>query len=53
MLAEILAALVGPIAKLVENAISDNYDKEAELKAMLEMARAISDARMKVLLQPK
>ncbi len=50
MIAEILLAIAGPIAKIIENAISDSYDKQKELQALLDMGRAISDAREKALL---
>jgi hypothetical protein len=50
MIEAILIAIAGPIAKLVENAIGDSYDKDVELQALLDMGRAISDARAKALL---
>ncbi len=49
-MAELLAALALPLAKIIENALSDSYDKDKELQAMLEMGRAISDARMRLIL---
>lgn len=48
---EILMALIGPISKLIENALSDDYDKARELDAMLELEKAIYDARMRNLLK--
>lgn len=45
-IAEALAALLPSLAKIIENAISDTYDKDAELQAMLDMQRDIADARV-------
>lgn len=50
---EILIAIAGPIARIVENATSDNYDKQKELDAMLDLEKAVYDARMRALLQKK
>jgi len=52
-IASILAALAGPLAELIENAISDDYDKEKELQALLKIGRAVSDARIAHLLRKK
>jgi len=41
------------VARLVENAISDDYDKQKELDAMLALEKAIYDARIKALLHKK
>ncbi len=49
MIEQILLAIAGPVAQIIENAISDNYDKNKELQALLDMGRAISDAREKAL----
>lgn len=51
MIAAILSAIAGPIADIIENATSDNYDKEKELQALLRLGRAVSDARIAHLLK--
>lgn len=50
VLEEALLALAPGIAKLLATAIASEYDKDAELKAMLEMQRALADARVRRLL---
>lgn len=45
-----LTAILPGIAKLIENAIGDSYDKEAEKQAMLDMSRALADARVDAVL---
>lgn len=47
MLEEVLAALIPGLAKLIESALSDDYDQEKELQAMLTMQRALADARVR------
>ncbi len=51
MIAAILSAIAGPLAEIIENAVSDNYDKNKELQAMLKLGRAVSDARIAHLLK--
>lgn len=46
-IAAILAALSGPIAKLIEVVLSDIYDAEAERQAMLDLQAAIYQERLK------
>lgn len=41
------------VARLIENATSDDYDKQKELEGMLALEKAIYDARMKALLHKK
>ncbi len=53
MVEAILAAIAGPLAQIIENAMSDNYDKDKELQAMLDLGRAIADARLRVILAKK
>lgn len=52
-IASLLIAFAGPIAELIDNAMSDDYDKEKELQALLRIGRAVSDARMEHLLRNK
>ena len=46
----ILLALIPGLVKLIESALSDNYDQEAEMQALLQMQRAAADERMKRLI---
>ncbi len=44
---EAIAALLGPIARLIEAMSADDYDQEAEKQAMLDIERAVSDERVR------
>ncbi len=46
LLAAILYAVAGPLAEIIDNASSNEYDKHRELQSMLRLSRAISDARV-------
>lgn len=45
MIESLVAAIVPGLIDLIKNAVADDYDKDAELQAMLKIQRAISDAR--------
>lgn len=44
-IAEALAALAGPLAKLIESMTDDAYDPEKEKQALLDIERAAADQR--------
>lgn len=43
----ILGALAGPLSKLIEVGLADDYDAEAERKALLDFQRALFEERLK------
>lgn len=45
-IAEALLTLAPFIAKLIETMTASSYDQAAEKQALLDMERAVSDARM-------
>lgn len=49
----ILIAIAPALAKIIENAVSDSYDKNKELQAMLQMQDAIADQREKAIVDAK
>lgn len=48
---KVLMLLAEPLAKLIENAASDDYDPEVERQALLNMERKLADERLKRLLK--
>ncbi len=43
----ILLAIIPGLAKLIESAIAENYNQEAELQALFQMQRSLADQRVK------
>lgn len=50
---QVLLALIPGLAQLIESALSSDYDQQAELQAMLNMQRALADARIRAALEAK
>lgn len=48
-----LVAIIPGLAKLLETALADTYDQEAELQALLSIRRALADQRVRNALASK
>ncbi len=53
IIAELILRLAIPIVKIIVNAVSDDYDKEKELRHMLDIEKAAANARFRKLLKKK
>lgn len=47
MIEDVLVAIVPGLAKLLETALADKYDQQAELQALLNIQRALADQRVR------
>lgn len=48
----LITALIPGLLKLLETALADDYDQEAEYQAILKLQRAIADERMRRAVPP-